>query len=138
MTNPWDRYRQERRENHIEIKLAEVGLPEFYVKIRRPGSYTALEVQELIKKASEAIDEISKEDIGIPIILAINGFAYFIADWNLTYFNEPDKRLPLPSEDLRVLAHIPPEVQWYIWKQIDMAAEDIIPPKVRGTLSISG
>ena len=43
----WQEYREKREDNYITFTLEGIGLPDFWVKIRKFGSYTSQELTEL-------------------------------------------------------------------------------------------
>ena len=137
--SPWDGYRSGRKESYFEISLESFGLPEFKVKLRKPGTYTPAELHSLLDRGTKQLEQLPTEEReNIPLVLVITGYCYLITEWSLTRPDNPEQVLPIPFEDLRSLSHVPAEIQWFLWEKIEQATEEMVPPKVRGIISTSG
>lgn len=115
--SPWDKYRASIRER---VTLDGIGLPGFWIDIKKPGAYTKAEIQ--------LIAEMSPESEGLEGM--DSAFAMIILGWNLTH-PETGVSLPLPSKDAKVMDVLPIDIFNAVGRKITelMKASDLVPEK---------
>jgi len=104
------------------VTLEELGLPDFWIKLRPPVGRPWGETKRLGMTAA------SREDIdpAEAIQLVERQVAESVLDWNLTD-PETDEPLKTPSEDPSVLEHIPMEVIFFIQGKLREQFEQAVP-----------
>ena len=115
----WDLYF---RKATVQFNLAELGCPDFWVKMRRldtlPYGRTKryiegeLSPQEALAETEELLKEL-------------------IVEWNLPDFENPEQALPLPSEDPSVLEKLPSEFVAFFQKKLQETSQlaSMVPQK---------